>query len=94
MEATSKALSSYVEECDKYGVPRERIIVTATEASRVANNAREFFNQMSRQLNIKVNIITSDAEAYLSTLGVLFGTDFTSEKITIIDIGGLYAGPV
>lgn len=88
MDATFEALKSYASECDTHNIPREKIIVTATEASRVAQNAQEFFDRVLKELQIQVNIITSEAEAYFSTKGILFNTKFSSEIITIMDIGG------
>lgn len=88
MDTTFDALKSYAEECDSHGIPRDKIIVTATEASRVAQNAPEFFERVLKELQVQVNVITSEAEAYFSTKGILFNTKFSSEIITIMDIGG------
>ncbi len=88
MDATYDAIRSYVKDCEASGVPAGEIIATATEASRVAENAREFYDKIQRELGVKVEIITSDAEAYFSTKGILFDSKFTSEVITIVDIGG------
>lgn len=88
MEATFEALTSYAEECDRLGVPRESIIATATEAARVAKNAQEFFKKVEDKLGIKIQIITSEAEAYYSTRGILFNSKFKSDVIVIMDIGG------
>lgn len=88
MEATFEAIKSYAEECDRAGVSRESIIATATEASRVATNAKEFFDKISRELGVTISVITSDAEAYFSTKGILFNSTFPSDVITVMDIGG------
>ncbi len=88
MAATYDAIKSYAEECDKHEVPRDKIIATATEAARVAQNAVEFFEKVQKELGVTITIITSDAEAYFSTKGILFDTKFDSEVITIMDIGG------
>lgn len=88
MRDTFEALKSYAEDCDKFGISRSSIIVTATEAARVAHNAPDFFSEIQKDLGIKVNIITSQAEAYFSAKGILFDTKFESEVITIMDIGG------
>ncbi|WP_408098544.1 hypothetical protein ACJVC5_06415 [Peredibacter sp. HCB2-198] len=88
MKATYEAIKSYAEDCDKHGVPREKIIATATEAARVAANAPEFFKKIEDELKVHINIITSEAEAYFSTKGILFDSKFESEVITIMDIGG------
>ncbi len=88
MAATYAAIKSYAEECDRNEVPRDKIIATATEAARVAQNAPEFFEKIENELGVKINIITSEAEAYFSTKGILFDTKFENEVITIMDIGG------
>lgn len=88
MEATYEAIKSYAEECDKHGIARDKIIATATEASRVAQNAPEFFAKIEKELGITITIITSEAEAFYSTKGILFDTKFDNEIITIMDIGG------
>lgn len=88
MEATYAALKSYAEDCDAQGIPREKIIATATEAARVAQNAPEFFERIHSELGVTITVITSEAEAYFSTKGILFDTKFENEVITIMDIGG------
>ena len=88
MTLTYNAIKAYAEECDSYGVSRERIIATATEASRVAQNAPAFFQKIHDELGVTITIITSEAEAYFSTKGILFDTTFEHDIITIMDIGG------
>ncbi|HXH31608.1 MAG TPA: hypothetical protein VNJ01_12410 [Bacteriovoracaceae bacterium] len=88
MAATFDAMRSYVKDCLDHGVPPEKIIATATEASRVATNASAFFQKIQDELKVKIEIITSDAEAYFSTKGILFDSKFKSEVITIVDVGG------
>lgn len=88
MEATYAAIKSYAEECDTHGIPRDKIIATATEAARVAQNAPEFFQKIEQELGVTINIISAEAEAYFSTKGILFDTKFENEVITIMDIGG------
>src|SRR5690606_7305767 len=88
MDASLSVLKSYAERCDKHGLNRGDIVATATEAARTAKNSRSFFNRVEQELGIKVKIITPEAEAYFSSKGILFDTDFESEVITIMDIGG------
>jgi exopolyphosphatase/guanosine-5'-triphosphate,3'-diphosphate pyrophosphatase len=88
MDATFEALKDYALECDKFNVPRGEIIVTATEAARVATNSKDFFEKIKQSLHLDIKIITSDAEAYYSTRGILFNSQFEEELITIMDIGG------
>ncbi len=88
MDATFEAIKSYAEDCDKLGVARGEILATATEAARVAQNAAEFFAKVEAELGVSVKTITSEAEAYFSTKGILFNSNFNSDVITIMDIGG------
>lgn len=88
MKATFDALKSYGEDCDRLGVPRNQVIVTATEASRVAKNAPSFFEDVEAKLGLHVHTITSEAEAFFSTKGILFNSKFDTDVITIMDIGG------
>lgn len=88
MTATFEAIKTYAHSCDKHGIPRESIIATATEASRVAQNATEFFEKIETELGVKIQIITSQAEAFFSTKGILFNSKFDAEVITIMDVGG------
>lgn len=88
MQATYEAIKAYAEECDQYDIPRDNILATATEASRVAQNAADFFAKIKSELGVTILPITSQAEAYFSTKGILFNTKFDSEIITIMDIGG------
>lgn len=88
MAATYEAIKNYAIECDKHNIPRSNIIATATEASRVAQNAPEFFDRIKNELGVSIQAITSQAEAYFSTKGILFNSTFESEVITIMDIGG------
>jgi exopolyphosphatase/guanosine-5'-triphosphate,3'-diphosphate pyrophosphatase len=88
MDATYDALKSYAKDCATHGIKPEDVIVTATEASRVAGNAPGFFKKIADDLGLKIQIITPEAEAYYSTKGILYNSKFQSEVITIMDIGG------
>jgi exopolyphosphatase/guanosine-5'-triphosphate,3'-diphosphate pyrophosphatase len=88
MDATFAALKSYAKECASAGVNVSDVIVTATEASRVAVNAPGFFQRVSDELGLNIQIITPEAEAFYSTKGILYNSKFENEIITIMDIGG------
>jgi exopolyphosphatase/guanosine-5'-triphosphate,3'-diphosphate pyrophosphatase len=88
MDATYAAIKLYAEECESHGIPREKIIATATEAARVAQNAPEFFRKIEDELKVTILTISSEAEAYFSAKGILFDTKFATDIITIMDIGG------
>ncbi len=88
MKATFDALKSYAKDCRELGVKPEDVIVTATEASRVAGNAPAFFKSIADDIGLRIQIINPEAEAYYSTKGILYNSKFQSEVITIMDIGG------
>lgn len=88
MEDTSSALSEYVELIDKYNIQRSEVIMTATEASRVASNAKAFFENIEKELGLKVTIISSEGEAHYTAFGVISGSESTMSDLTIMDIGG------
>jgi exopolyphosphatase / guanosine-5'-triphosphate,3'-diphosphate pyrophosphatase len=89
MDATFAALEEYRQLIDSESVPLENIVVTATEASRVANNAAEFYTQVSDKLGLDVLIINAFAEAYYTARGVLTGSSTSmSEDFILMDIGG------
>jgi len=88
MEDTSKALTEYVELIDKHNIQRSEVIMTATEASRVASNAKSFFDSIEKELGLKVTIISSEGEAHYTAFGVISGSESTMTNLTIMDIGG------
>jgi exopolyphosphatase/guanosine-5'-triphosphate,3'-diphosphate pyrophosphatase len=88
MSATRDTLIEYVSLCKKIGITSENIIVTATEAARVASNALEFMSEIMQELNLSVRVLSGEEEAYYSTKGILFNTKFEQDIITIMDIGG------
>jgi len=88
MQDTFEALKAYANQVQKHNLTPGDVIVSATEASRVATNAQKFFSKVYDELKIKVNIITSQAEANYSAKGIIFNSRFNSEKIKVMDIGG------
>ena len=87
MNATYNALLEYKTELQKFNILPESVIVTATEASRVATNAAEFFLKIKDELGFKITIINSEGEAYYTALGVASGI-LDSPSVVIMDIGG------
>jgi len=65
----------------------EKVLVTATNAFRIASNGNEIAEKISKKYNFSVKIVTGDEEARLSLLGV---TDNISrdKQVLVIDIGG------
>lgn len=88
MTESFAVLESYKLTCHKYEIEPEDIIVTATEASRVAANSKQFYSKVKKSLGIDVTIISGEGEAYYSTMGILFDSSISESMITIMDIGG------
>lgn len=88
MKDTYQTLKRYQARAAEFGIKAEDIIITATEASRVAQNANKFYTDIERDTGLKVNIITGKAEAYFSTMGVSSDPTITDREIILMDIGG------
>lgn len=88
MKATLLTLKNYQKELLKVGINPADTFVTATEASRVASNARLFFDEVKSETGFNVQIISGDDEAYFTALGVCSGLGTKSQNLTIMDIGG------
>jgi len=88
MDESFEVLKKYKKICHDLSVPADQIIATATEASRVSQNAFEFFKKVEQEIGLTIITITGEAEAYYSAIGVLFDKNIQDETITIMDIGG------
>ena len=88
MATSMEVLISYAEDCKTHGVELSEVLVTATEAARVALNSENFFKEVKIKTGLDVKVINSAAEAYFSTKGILFNTEFDSDIVVIMDVGG------
>ncbi|MBC7713785.1 MAG: hypothetical protein H7177_10630 [Rhizobacter sp.] len=88
MKATYEALAEYKKLLDNINFPVHDVVATATEASRVSTNSREFFKKIKDELGFTIQIISSDGEAYYTALGVVSSLDKSDGKIIVMDIGG------
>jgi exopolyphosphatase/guanosine-5'-triphosphate,3'-diphosphate pyrophosphatase len=87
MDATFQALSFYKQQLAQIKIAPENVLVTATEAARVAENSNDFFFKIKSELGFDIKIISSASEAYYTALGVA-STYLGSDKVVIMDIGG------
>lgn len=88
IQATYEALNEYKKLLDKIKFPINEVIATATEASRVSTNSREFFRKIKDELGFNIQIISSDGEAYYTALGVVSSIGKSEGKTVVMDIGG------
>ncbi|MCB9060310.1 MAG: hypothetical protein H6622_02175 [Halobacteriovoraceae bacterium] len=86
MDLTHKALQEYCELCRLRGIDAKDITVTATEASRLAKNAKEFFEKIHKDLDLNIQIISGEQEAIYTAIGVCI--DWHLHDFVIMDIGG------
>lgn len=88
IQATYEALQSFKNQLEKLNVNPSEVLVTATEASRVATNAKEFYKKVKIELGFTVKLISSEGEAYYTARGVVSGFEFSESELVIMDIGG------
>lgn len=88
MDESFAVLNQYVKICSSLGLKPEDILATATEAARVSTNAHSFFEKVKDCLGLDIIIISGEAEAYYSSVGLLFDQNITDDIVTIMDIGG------
>jgi len=65
----------------------KKIIITATNAMRIASNSKSIINRVDDELGMKIEIIPGEVEAKLSFLGASSTLPEIDEKV-VIDIGG------
>ncbi|MFA6237419.1 MAG: hypothetical protein WC635_08850 [Bacteriovorax sp.] len=88
MKATYEALSNYKLQLEKIKLNTRDVIVTATEASRVATNAAEFYHKIKSELGFSVTLISPKGEAHYTALGITAGIDLDETELVIMDMGG------
>lgn len=87
MSLTLSALEKYKNISHGFGISADQILASATEASRVALNADDFYKKVLHELGIKVQIINAKGEAFYTALGVCLFSQLP-EFVTVMDIGG------
>ncbi|MFJ1703333.1 exopolyphosphatase [Kitasatospora sp. NPDC088346] len=90
LERTFAACRTYAELITGHGVGPDRIRLTATSASRDAENAEEFTRGVREILGVEPEVISGEEEAHLSFLGAtkeLSGTDLATPYL-VFDLGG------
>jgi exopolyphosphatase/guanosine-5'-triphosphate,3'-diphosphate pyrophosphatase len=88
MAETFRVLNDYKKLVIENGGDVRKTVVTATEASRVAENAQFFFKKIEREIGFKIQIITSEGEAYYTSFGVSKSAEDSRDFAVIMDIGG------
>lgn len=65
----------------------DRVIVTATNALRIANNSREIISSIKKKFGLSVEVISGDQEAEFAYLGAV-SAESVNRTSLVIDIGG------
>ncbi len=81
-----EALRRCAEKVKKHKPVRARYI--ATQACRAAANGRDFLNDVSRKVGLKMELISPKEEAKFALLGSLDLVDPANDFAMVIDIGG------
>jgi len=78
-------LAEYKTIIEKYRC--DKILITATNAFRLASNSKDISKRIKNKFNFDVNIISGEVEAEYAFLGTLSGTEIADSTL-VIDIGG------
>lgn len=79
-------LSEYKNIIEKYNC--EKILLTATNAFRLASNSKEIMKLVKEKFGYDIDIISGEVEAELAFLGALSAFDSNDISSLVIDIGG------
>jgi exopolyphosphatase/guanosine-5'-triphosphate,3'-diphosphate pyrophosphatase len=88
MDDSLEVFAKIAELADKYKVLRKNVLVTATEASRLASNSKQYFASIKSLYDIETNIITAKAEAHFAGLGLTMSPFINNFPAIVLDIGG------
>lgn len=80
-----KILENYKSEIEKYSC--SKIIATATNAFRIANNANDIIDEVKKKFDINIEVIEGQDEAVYSYLGAS-SLSKENQLNAVIDIGG------
>jgi exopolyphosphatase/guanosine-5'-triphosphate,3'-diphosphate pyrophosphatase len=97
MDETIRVLINFKEKLQKIGFTKldieKNVLAYATEASRRSLNSKVFFQKIKNDIGFDIQIISSEGEAYYSSLGVMLDTKLINllkneNELLIMDIGG------
>jgi exopolyphosphatase / guanosine-5'-triphosphate,3'-diphosphate pyrophosphatase len=88
LRRTFVAVDEYAELIKKAKVPVEKVHFVATSAARDVKNRKSFFAGIKDRLGVLPDVISGEAEARLSFMGVLSRVTPEGEPVLVMDIGG------
>jgi exopolyphosphatase/guanosine-5'-triphosphate,3'-diphosphate pyrophosphatase len=86
MERGSQTLAKYLEQCQAMEI--QKIFAVGTSALREAKNSKDFLKMIEERLDLSIEIISGEEEAYLSFLAVAKDLKEMEESILVVDVGG------
>ncbi len=81
-----KVLEEYKNIISKFNC--EHVIVTATNALRMASNSKELINDIKKKFSFNTNVVSGTEESRLSYIGTVSENPLANNKTMLIDIGG------
>lgn len=88
IDETKAAIEEYLEIASSMGIDLTQMLITATEASRVAKNSSDLYQPLVEKFKIKVLIISGEAEAFYTAKGVCAMAKLDVPEVAIVDVGG------
>ena len=86
MKRGLQTLAKYLEQCQALKV--QKIFAIGTSALREANNSKVFLKMVKEKLDLSIEIISGEKEAYLSFLAVARDLKEMEKPILVVDVGG------
>jgi exopolyphosphatase/guanosine-5'-triphosphate,3'-diphosphate pyrophosphatase len=86
MERGVQALGKYLKECHKMEI--QKIFAVGTSALREARNSDQFLMMVEEKLDLSIEVISGEEEAFLSYLAVARDLKETEKSILVVDVGG------
>jgi exopolyphosphatase/guanosine-5'-triphosphate,3'-diphosphate pyrophosphatase len=86
MERGLQTLAKYLEQCQAMKV--QKIFAIGTSALREANNSKVFLKMVKEKLDLSIEIISGEKEAYLSFFAVARDLKEMEKPILVVDVGG------
>ena len=71
IEEICSAIKRFKLICEDFGVPDKNVIVIATEATRIAINRDELIQQINKETNWEVKVLSQEEEGTMTTLGLI-----------------------
>jgi len=86
IQRTVAAIKDFVERARERGA--EEITIVATNAARVARNAKDFVSTVETEVGVPVRVLSGEEEAAAAFRGARLGLDQSGGEVLVIDVGG------